>query len=317
MKFPIPVLWRTDRRDRLSPPWPRWRWAAPLFVATFATTTAIGARLQYNFLAGLPPYSTNTDVFPFAWVWRHPVVLAGGLWFSLPLLAILLAHELGHFLACRYYRLDSTLPLFLPAPTLIGTFGAFIRIRSPFHDRRELFDVGIAGPLAGMALTLPLLAMGLAMSRVLSPAQAALWRQTEFLRFGWPALARGMAAALLPGIAPARIALAPMARAAWLGLLVTMLNLVPGAQLDGGHILYAVAPRLHRSVSWMAMAALALAGWFAWPGWYVFAAFIAAMRVGHPWVPEFEALNGGRKALALLALAVFLACLTLAPVRAL
>jgi membrane-associated protease RseP (regulator of RpoE activity) len=312
----VPGLWRLDRRDRPPPPWPHWRWAAPLFVATFATTTAIGARLQYNFVRGWPPYANNTDVFPFAWVWRHPAMLAGGLWFSLPLMAILLAHELGHFLACRYYRLDSTLPLFLPAPTLIGTFGAFIRIRSPFHDRRELFDIGIAGPLAGMALTLPCLAAGLALSHAMSAPQAAQWRNLEYIRFGWPPLARWMAAWLHPGVAPARIALSPMARAAWLGLLVTMLNLVPGAQLDGGHILYAAAPRLHRSVSWMAMAALAVAGWFYWPGWYVFAAFIAAMRVGHPYVPEFEDLDAGRKALAALALIIFILCLTLAPVAA-
>ncbi len=329
MKDAVPGRWRNrrnadfgflwliaDRGERPRPPWPSWRWAVPLFVATFATTTAIGARLQFNFAGGRPPYATNTDVFPFAWVWHHPARLAGGLWFSLPLLAILLAHELGHFLACRYYRLDSTLPLFLPAPTLIGTFGAFIRIRTPFHDRRELFDVGIAGPLAGIVLTLPLLALGLAMAHVLNPAQAALWRQQQYIRFGWPPLARWLAAWLYPGVATVQIAMSPLFRAAWLGLLVTMLNLVPGAQLDGGHILYAVAPRLHRSVSWMAMAALALAGWFYWPGWYVFAAFIAVMRVGHPYVPDDEPLDAGRKALALLALAIFLACLTLAPVMA-
>lgn len=274
----------------------------------------VGARLQYNFARGLPPYFTNNDLWPFGWAWRHPGQIWAGLGFSAALMAILLAHELGHFLACRYDRLDSTLPLFLPAPTVIGTWGAFIKIKAPFHDRKEVFDVGIAGPLAGLALTLPLLAYGMAQSRVLTPAQAVLW-QHQFLHFGWPPLVIWIAAWTHPGVPTNFIGLSPIARAAWVGLFVTMLNLIPGAQLDGGHILYAISARTHTVVSWAAMAGLVAAGWFYWPGWYLFAAFIALMRVRHPFVPETEPLGGGRIALALLCAAVFAVAFVAMPLR--
>ncbi|MGH9487900.1 MAG: site-2 protease family protein [Terriglobales bacterium] len=296
--------WRVPRQARPRPPWPSWKWAIPLLAATALTTTVVGARLEYNFLRGLPPYFTNNDLYPFGWAWRHPGAMWAGLGFSLALMAILLAHELGHFLACRYYRLDSTLPLFLPAPTVIGTWGAFIKIKAPFHDRKEVFDIGIAGPLAGLAVTLPLLWYGLAHSEVLTPAQMGLW-QHQFLFFGWPPLLTGMAGWLHPGVPVARIALSPIARAAWVGLFVTMLNLIPGAQLDGGHILYAALPRAHAAISWAAMLGLVAAGWFYWPGWYIFAAFIALLRVRHPYVPEAGSLGRGRIALALLCVAVF------------
>lgn len=296
--------WQVPRTERSRPPWPSWKWAAPLLVVTLITTTVIGARLQFDFARGLPAYYTNNDLWPFGWVWRHPAEFWTGFGFSLALMAILLAHELGHFLACRYYRLDSTLPLFLPAPTLIGTFGAFIKIKAPFHERREVFDIGIAGPLAGLALTVPLLWYGMAHAQVLTAAQVPLF-QHQFLHFGWPPLVAWFSAWLHPGVPLNRIALSPIARAAWLGLFVTMLNLIPGAQLDGGHILYALLPRLHRLVSWIAMLALCAAGWFYWPGWYFFAAFIAIMRVRHPFVPEVAPLGRTRTALAILCLLVF------------
>lgn len=297
-------------------PWPRWRLAVLLFLTTALTTTVVGARLQYNFDRALPAYSSNRDVFPFVWAWHHPGMLWLGLPFSMALMAILLAHELGHFLACRYYRLDSTYPLFLPAPTLIGTMGAFIRIRAPFHERRELFDIGAAGPLAGLALTVPLLLLGLAGSRVLTPQQAVQWRQ-QWVVFGWPPVARWAAALLYPGVSTTRLALAPVARAAWLGLLVTMLNLIPGAQLDGGHILYAVSPRLHAIASWSALGVLAWLGWRYWPGWFVFAGFIALMRVRHPFVPETQPLGRARTLLAVVALLILVLSFVPAPVIAL
>jgi len=284
----------------------------PLFAATFVTTTVVGARLAYNFRLGQPAYFSKIDLFPFAWVWHHPATWLGGLSFSVALLAILLAHELGHFLACRHYRLDSTLPLFLPAPTVIGTMGAFIRIRSPFHERRELFDVGIAGPLAGMVVTVPLLIYGLATSRVLAPAQLPAWHR-QYLDFGWPPLAQAIVHLLRPGVGVARLSFSPVARAGWVGLLLTMLNLVPGAQLDGGHILYAISPALHRVASWAAMLLMLFAGWRYWPGWFVFAAFIALMRVRHPYVPKLQPLGRARVALTVLALAIFAATFMLTP----
>lgn len=314
---PEPALWATPwwqvpRAERWRPPWPSWKWAAPLFLVTLMTTTVVGARLQFDFARGLPPYYNSNDLWPFGWIWRHPAELWMGLGFSVALMAILLAHEFGHFLACRYYRLDSTLPLFLPAPTLIGTFGAFIRIKAPFNDRREVFDIGIAGPLAGLVLTLVLLAYGMAHSQVLTPVQEPFFRH-QFLYFGWPPLVRWFAAWAHPGVPVSQIALSPVARAAWLGLFVTMLNLIPGAQLDGGHILYALAPRVHKAISWIAMLGLFAAGWYYWPGWYFFAAFIALMRVRHPFVPEVVPLGRARAALAILCLAVFILAFVPAP----
>lgn len=298
-----------------APAPPRWRLAAVLFLVTLVTTTVVGARLQYNFSRGLPAYCSNNDIFPFPWAWHHPGLIAGGLPFSAALMGILLAHELGHWVACSRYGLDSTLPMFLPAPTLIGTMGAFIRIKSPFNDPREVFDVGIAGPLAGIVVTLPLLIYGLIGSHVLSPSQTQLW-SGQWLEFGWPPLAAWMAAWLHPGIGVSRIALSPVARAAWFGLLVTMLNLLPAAQLDGGHILYAVSPRLHAATSWGTLVLLTGAGWLYWPGWYVFAGFVAAMRVRHPQVPFAGRLGPWRASLALLTLAIFLVTFTAAPVVA-
>lgn len=289
------------------------RWAAVLLLATFATTTVVGARLQWNFARGRPSYSNNTDLFPFGWGWRHPSLLAAGLPFSLSLLVILLAHELGHFIACRRYRLDSTWPMFLPAPTLLGTLGAFIHIRSPFRTRRELFDVGIAGPLAGMAVAVPLLAWGLWQSHPLTAAGAALARGA-WIQLGWPPLMRWTGHVLRPRAA---LALSPMAVAAWTGLLVTMLNLIPGAQLDGGHIVYAVSPRLHAVTSWSALILLSWAGWRYWPGWWFFAGFIALLRVRHPRLlmeGDGERLGATRAALAVVALVIFVVTFTAAPV---
>ena len=306
-----PALTVVDTEWR--PPRPRWRLALVLFLLTLLTTTVEGARLEFDFIHGLPAYATPNDIFPFGWAWHHPGLLVLGLPFSLALMSILLAHELGHFIACRRYRLDSTYPLFLPAPTLIGTMGAFIRIKTRFRGRRELFDVGMAGPLAGMALTLPLLFYGLANSHVLTGAQTAL-RQRQWIEFGWPLLARWAAGLTAPGVPIGHIELSPVARAAWMGLLVTMLNLIPGAQLDGGHILYAFSPKLHRAASWTAMAVLLGLGWFAWPGWYVFALFIALMRVRHPYVPVNEPLGWKRTALGVLVLLIFLLAFSANPI---
>lgn len=287
-------------------PRPRWRLAAAMLAATAVTTTVVGARLQYNFARGAPAYATNEDLLPFAWAWHHPAMLWGGLTFSLALMAILLAHELGHYLTGRRYGLDSTLPYFIPAPTILGTFGAFIRIRSPFRSRRELFDVGVAGPLAGMAVALPILVAGLWQSHGQVPAGAAV-------TFQWPLLGRLLIYWMRPGLAPARLNVSPLARAGWVGLLVTMLNLLPGAQLDGGHILYSMLPRLHRPVS-LALAALLLAaGWFYWPGWFIWAAMIVAMRARHPAV--FGPAPGtGRVMVALVAAMILAMTFLLVPV---
>jgi membrane-associated protease RseP (regulator of RpoE activity) len=286
---------------------PRRIYAILLFFLTLMSTTIMGARMEFNFRAGAPPFNSNTDIFPFAWIWHHPALLLLGLPFSITLMAILLAHELGHYLACRHYGVEATWPHFLPAPTLIGTLGAFIRIRSPFRNRRELFDVGVAGPLAGFVLALPLLAWGLASSRLIHYPPGS-----NALEFGWPPVALALLHWMKPAWPAGSVYLSPVARAAWVGLLATMLNLIPAGQLDGGHILYTFFPRLHRWVSWLLVPILLLAGWRFWQGWYFWAGVILLMRGQHPYVPSDERVGWVRTALAVAALAML--ALTFMPV---
>ncbi len=286
------------------------RWLpALLFAATVVTAMAVGARLQFNFDRGVPAYRGNTDVFPFLWLWRHPAYFGLGWPFAATLLGILLVHELGHYLTCRHYGLAATLPHFIPAPTLIGTLGAFIYIRSPFRTRRQLFDVGAAGPLAGFALALPLLVWGLAQSHLRLPAYGAA------LRFGWPPLMLLVWRWLHPGVAPDVVSLSPVARAAWVGLLATMLNLIPSGQLDGGHILYTFFPRTHRWVSWAMVAVMLFMGWRFWDGWYLWAGLLLVMRARHPYVPQAPPAGWARAVLACLCLAILALTFLPAPFR--
>ncbi|MGH9506998.1 MAG: site-2 protease family protein [Terriglobales bacterium] len=277
-----------------------------LFGATVITAMSVGARLAFNFQRGLPAYRTNTDLFPFLWLWRHPGYIGLGWPFAAALLGILGVHELGHYVACRHYRLAATWPHFIPAPTLIGTLGAFIYIRSPFRTRRQLFDIGVAGPLAGFVLALPLLVLGLAESHVRIFGGGAL-------EFGWPPLMAWVWSWLRPGVPPEAVALSPLARAAWIGLLATMLNLIPSGQLDGGHIFYTFLPRLHRAVSWAMVALMVFMGWRYWDGWYLWAVLLLAMRARHPYVPSDQTVGRGRAVLALVALAILVMTFIPAP----
>ena len=140
-----------------------------LFALTLMTTSMVGSRMQFNFAHNLPAFTIERDMNVFLDWWRDPSVLLGGLPFSLTLLTILLAHEFGHYVACIYYGVDASLPYFLPAPTLIGTFGAFIRIRSPIRSRTALFDIGIAGPIAGFVVAVGVLIVSLGLSRPIPP----------------------------------------------------------------------------------------------------------------------------------------------------
>jgi len=233
-----------------------------------------------------------------------------GLPFSLTLLLILLAHEMGHYLACQYYRVEATLPFFLPAPTLIGTLGAFIRIRSPIYTRKALFDIGVAGPLAGFIFLLPALAVGLAFSKVI-PGIA----ERGELIFGAPPIQSLLQAVIFPGVAAADVSLHPVARAAWVGVLATALNLLPVGQLDGGHILYAFAGRHHRLLSRLFVLALIPIGLFYSYSWLLWAAILLLLGMRHPVIHDTTDLGPGRRKLAVLALVIFLLSFTLAPVR--
>lgn len=279
-----------------------------MFVLTLASTTIVGARMQYNFSQNLPFFDLERDLAAFGLWWGQPAFLLQGIPFSLTLLTILLAHEFGHYLACMYYRVDASLPYFLPAPTFTGTLGAFIRIRAPIYSKRVLFDVGVAGPLAGFVFLLPALAIGLAYSKII-PGVA---HQGAFT-FGTPALLWLLERAVFPGVATADIYLHPVARAAWIGILATALNLLPIGQLDGGHILYSIAGERHKKMSRVFAALLVPMGYF-WAGWLVWAVLLLIFGMRHPAIYDPSEIGPGRRKLAWLSLAIFLLCFTLAPI---
>jgi membrane-associated protease RseP (regulator of RpoE activity) len=290
--------------------WVRFWWLNLfLFLATLVTTTVFGFALVQSFSSGRP---FDVDLLLDAWVrlGRGDTALFAGLDFSAPLLLILLAHEFGHYLVCARREINASLPYFLPSPLLFGTFGAFIRIRSPIYTRKNLFDVGIAGPLAGFAVLLPFLIAGVCASHV----APALEERSAFL-FGAPLAMRLIEWIKFPHASPSAIALHPMALAAWVGLFATAFNLLPLGQLDGGHILYAVfGQRGHRWVSTGMVALLALLG-FLYSPWWVWAAVMFFLGRRHPLVYDSTPISKPRVLLSAMALLLFLVSISIVPVR--
>lgn len=250
-------------------------------------------------------------------MWGDPQLLASGLAFSLPLLLILLAHELGHYLWCRHYRLPATAPLFLPAPFGFGTLGAFIRIRAPLRDRRQLLDVGAGGPIAGFVVLLPFLLYGIAHSRPAAIEPVAPAVANSLLYRPGSSLLMEIAVWLFHGPLPrdAVLDLHPFALAAWAGLLATSINLLPVGQLDGGHILYAAAGRRQRPVAVLLWILMAAAG-FLWPGWWLLALLVLIFGLRHPPVlDESVQLDRRRRLVAWVALAILVLSFMPAPVE--
>jgi membrane-associated protease RseP (regulator of RpoE activity) len=241
--------------------------------------------------------------------------LVGGWAYSATILAILGCHELGHYVACRYYDVDASLPFFLPIPiTLTGTLGAFIRIREPIPYKRWLFDIGIAGPIAGFLVAIPALFIGISLSHV-TPLQAE-----SGLSLGEPLLLK-FAAWMFFGTLPdsQTLVLHPVAFAAWFGLLATALNLFPVGQLDGGHISYAVLGRRSTYVT-IAMIGVAIvlsyrsASWIVWT--VVVTGMLVAFGVRHPPVLDEDVpLDPARRVLAVVAAIIFALCFTPAPIQ--
>jgi membrane-associated protease RseP (regulator of RpoE activity) len=280
--------------------------------------------MQADFDRNLPFDLENS--FPlYAQMWRHPALLLRGLPFSVTLLSILLAHELGHYLAALYHRVNASLPYFMPSPFL-GTFGAFIRVRSPIYSKRVLFDIGVSGPLAGFVFLLPALSVGLAFSKVI-PKIA----HQGAIQFGIPGLEALLAQAIFPGVAAGDIYLHPIGRAAWIGMFATAMNLLPIGQLDGGHILYSFFPRAHGRVSKAAcmlmliplvVTILRFAGvpgiptTGMWTGWSVWGLVLLWLGRRHPIIHDPAELTPGRRTLGWVALAVFLLCFTFEPIAA-
>lgn len=281
-----------------------------LLALTLVTTTIVGVVLAQSFENGRPlDFDQYLNVF--STLQAHPLLLLDGLAFSITLMTILLAHELGHYFACRYYGIDASLPYFLPFPSPIGTIGAFIRIRSPIYTKQALFDVGIAGPLAGFIVLVPALIIGIASSKVI-PGIA----ERGDLIFGVPAIERFFEWIIFPHVRPSDILLHPVARAAWVGTLATALNLLPIGQLDGGHILYSFTGRWHSRLSRLFVVVLvAMAIVTRVWSWLVWAALLFFFALRHPAIFDLTKLDRTRVALGLAALATFLLTFTLAPLR--
>ncbi len=284
-----------------------WRYAL-LFLLTLLTTTIVGEAMQSDFDRNVP-FDVENSFGLFASFWHHPASLLQGLPFSLTLLTILLAHEFGHYLAAMYHRVDASLPYFMPSP-LLGTFGAFIRVRSPIYSKRVLFDIGISGPLAGFVFLLPALSIGLAFSKVIP----GITHQGS-LHFGVPVLQWLLQSAIFPGTRPADLLLHPVARAAWVGMFATAMNLLPIGQLDGGHILYSFFPHSHKTVSKILCVLLLPLGKF-WLGWLVWGLLLLWLGRRHPVIDDPTVLSAGRRKLGYLALLLFLLCFIYEPISA-
>jgi membrane-associated protease RseP (regulator of RpoE activity) len=314
-----------------------------LFLLTLLTTLVVGARLQYDFANNLPAFSTETYAlplsvfhrsgqliielpFPLKWVLQHPSRLLLGIPFAVTLLGILLAHEMGHYVCSRQNGVRATLPFFIPGPIIspIGTFGAVIRIKSPIRSRKALFDIGIAGPIAGFVVGLPVLMWGLALSKP-KPPQAA----GSLLELGFPLIFRLFHRCLMPFTHVTTtlngLYLHPVGVAAWVGMFATALNLLPGGQFDGGHIIYALAPRLHRWVTRATIIALGIMGslrvfspalekWW-WPGWLIWALILGFTGMRHPDVPKWPDIGPRRRWLAVAALLMLVLTFVLVPLR--
>lgn len=302
---------------RRAIPGERWWLHVLLFLTTLVTTTIAGSVLRGTLVVddawGLLRGRVTSVGDPVA-------ALASGLVFSIPLVAILLAHELGHYLTARRYQLNVSPPYFIPVPlwpNFIGTMGAFIRLRTLLNDRRQLFDVGLAGPIAGFVIALPVLLIGIRLSHPLPPVEGVsgmvLWVGGDRLLLGDSPVTLATRLLVWGKLGP--IAMHPMALAGVLGMFVTMINMLPMAQLDGGHVLYAAQPRWHQRVAllfWITL--LGLGYW--WVGWYVWAGLVLVLsrgRLDHPTVlvPE-RPLPPSRRRLAWVALVLFV--LTFAPV---
>jgi Zn-dependent protease len=310
---PMPVLLAPPRRQRY------WLHAV-LLLATIFTTLVVGSHFQYNFEHHRQALDEEDDSkfppFPIDAIWHHPARLLLGIPFSASLMLILLAHEMGHYLLCVRYNVDATLPFFIPFPSLIGTMGAFIRIRSPIHSRRALFDIGIAGPIAGFIVACIVLAIALGLSRA---APAAAPQSTDALLIHYPLifdLARGALASLgllheIRALPFQDLLLHPMAFAAWGGMFATSLNLLPGGQLDGGHILFSIAPRAHRTVSRLTILCLIPMAVYLWWVWLIWAILLELSSFRHPQVSEFPKVSGKR--LLLTAFALGMLVITIIP----
>jgi membrane-associated protease RseP (regulator of RpoE activity) len=327
-----------DRREAMRPTRRTWFKHFALLLAAFFTVTIAGSLQPFGSIqifSDVPEPETWTEIFNFLLflpalyfqlvfgtigkLLNNFELLKNGVSFSASLLAILTAHEAGHYVACRLYRVDATLPYFVPMPPLFGpagTLGAFIKIVSPMPSRRAVFDIGVAGPIAGFVALVPILIFGLLMKQT-SPEE--IIGQNE-LYFASPLLTQLFSVFL--GVDSNISEFNPFLAAAWVGMLVTSLNLIPSGQLDGGHAVYSIfGERVHfwtGRIAFAAMSVISLLGWFLYnsPSGFLFAVLLAVMlRVKHPEPLDDAPLDFVRKIVAVLTLIIFILCFVPFPIQ--
>ncbi len=288
----------------IKPPKRRYWIHALLFLLTVFTTMCIGARLQYDFINNIPAFNAKVDLFPWRWILADWHRLLLGIPFSACVMAILTAHEMGHFVLCVRRRVYATLPFFIPFPNVIGTLGAFIRIKSPMRNRKDLFDIGIAGPIAGFVVAVPVLFFSLLAAKPLvNPEAEFAFGLPPIFKLAHFILAHAGVNAAVAQLDFAHLYLHPTTMAAWFGMFATAMNLLPGGQFDGGHISYALNPRTHRTISILLIVGLLPLAVFFSVTWLIWALFLwRTMR--HPPVMEDTPLGGKRRLLALFGLAM-------------
>lgn len=315
-----------------------WMKHGAFLLATFITTTIAGVLYPFGLIPVLPEVEPQTIPEAVNFILSLPVrylslvgtavtylftdlkYLTYGLSFSVSLLFILVSHEMGHYIACRIYKVDATLPFFIPTPPMVGpagTFGAFIKILSPLPSRKAVFDVGVAGPIAGFIALIPIAVIGvLTMEQTAAPPPETFsgiyFADPLFMRF--IAYFAGVDLSLGAGNA--------FYFAGWVGLLVTALNLIPSGQLDGGHAIFAVfGERVHwwtGRIAFAVMAVLSIVGWLVYnsPSGFLIAVLLAVMlKIRHPVPWDMSPLDTKRKAVAFLTLVIFILCAMPFPIR--
>lgn len=328
-----------DRREAMRPTARTWIKHTGLLLCAFFTVSVAGVLQPFGPIEIFPNVDPQTWTEIFAFVLLFPVHYAGlivgavhelftdytlfkyGVSFSVSLLAILTAHETGHYVACRLYGVDATLPYFIPLPPLIGpagTLGAFIKIVSPLPSRRATFDIGVAGPIAGFLALIPVSIIGLlTMKHAPAPPNAG----AEIgIYFADPLFTQILARLL--GVDTFLGYFNPFLAAAWIGLLITSLNLIPSGQLDGGHAVYAIfGEKIHRltgKIAFAAMATISIMGWFIYnsPSGLLFTILLAVMmRIRHPEPIDETPLDQPRKLIAVLTLIIFILCFVPFPIQ--
>jgi membrane-associated protease RseP (regulator of RpoE activity) len=281
-----------------------------LFVVTAVSTFVVGISWSIGYKYA-EIFAQDPDLVVDPTMIINPEIVVLSLIYAIVLLGILLGHEMGHFLACRYYKVDATLPYFIPAPTLIGTMGAFIRIRSPIAKKQQLFDIGIAGPLSSFILSLPAIIIGLYLSKAVPSLP-----EDESILFGDPLILKFFGNIFFKGIPEGfDIVPHPIAFAGWVGVLVTALNLFPVGQLDGGHVAYAFLGKKSRNLAPYILGIFIIMGVFFWIGWFVWALLIYFLGLKHLHIyDEDKPLSLGRRLLGVLGMFIFVVSFTPEPI---